>query len=247
MIEVHIIAFNECEMIPFTLAHYGMFCGRMIVHDGGSTDGTRDIAKSFGAEVHDFLTDGVNDKLFKENKETAWKGTDADWVITADCDELLHAPNGWFSTLAAYESNNEVVIKPRGYEMFSDTMPEPDIHIIDQIKQGAEDAKWYAKPILFRPKLIKELIFSAGSHTCWVKTTDGRKIDDPQVPTTPPCLLLHFHHIGGLDRITRRYDGQQKRHSETNRKNRWGNYSAPRKHAMDKRRMILAGLRQVID
>lgn len=245
-VEVHIIAFNEAELIPFTLRHYATFCDRMIVHDGGSTDGTREIARQLGADVRDFITDGVNDKLFKELKQSCWRGTDADWVIPADCDELLFAPQGWFATLASYEANGEAVIKPRGFEMFSDTMPTPGRQITEQIRDGAEDSKWYAKPILIRPKLIRELIYSAGCHTCWATTTDGRKISDPKLPSDPPCYLLHYHQIGGLERITRRYAGQQSRHSETNRKNKWGNFDSPAKHAADKRAAIMAGLQRVI-
>ncbi len=246
-VQLHLIAYNEAELIPFTLRHYALFCDRMIVHDGGSTDGTREIARELGAEVRDFFTDGVNDKLFKELKQTAWRGTDADWVITADCDELLYAPDGWFATLASYEANNEAVIKPRGFEMFSDTMPHPDRgHITEQIRMGAEDSKWYSKPILFRPKLLRELVFSAGCHTCWATTTDGRKISDPQTPSDPACLLLHYHQIGGIERITRRYSGQQSRHSATNIRNNWGNFDSPAKHALEKRASITARLETVI-
>lgn len=247
-VEVHLLVFNESELLPFTLLHYGAFAERIIVHDGGSTDSSREIAKEYGAEVVDFITDGVNDKVFKEAKEGGWwRGTTSDWVIPADCDELLYAPSGWSDTLAAFEDQGIAVCKPRGYEMFSDEMPSLEKgQITEQIKMGCEDAKWYAKPILFRPSLIKEFTFSAGCHTCWATLHDGKKISDPQVPTKPEVILCHYHHIGGLERITRRYAGQQSRHSETNKKNRWGNYSAPHKHALEKRKMILAGLRQVI-
>lgn len=247
-VELHLLVFNEAELLPFTLQHYGAFAERLIVHDGGSTDGSREIARDFGAEVQDFFTEGVDDKKFKEAKESLWwKGTDAEWVITADCDELLYAPEGWFKTLEDYERDGVAVCKPRGFEMFSDEMPSMEKgQITEQIRMGAEDAKWYAKPILFRPSLIKSLIFSAGCHTCWATLKDGRKINDPQVTTKPEVILCHYHHIGGLERITRRYAGQQSRHSENNKRNMWGNYSPPRHHALEKRKMILAGLRQVI-
>lgn len=247
MNEVHILCFNEEEILPFTLRHYATFCDRMIVHDGGSTDRSREIATQHGAEVRDCVTDGVNDALFKRLKETCWRGTDADWVITCDADELIYFPEGWFHTLASYEADRRAVVKPRGFEMFGDTMPALDGgQIYEQITMGAEDAKWYAKPILFRPSLIREITFSAGSHTCWATLTDGRKIEDPQIPSDPETYLLHYHQIGGLERITRRYAAQQSRHSATNKKHRWGNFEPPSKHAADKRAAVMAKLARVI-
>lgn len=244
---VHILGFNEQDILPFTFRHYATFCDRMILHDGGSTDRSREIAKEYGAEVRDFITDGVNDAMFKRLKETCWHGTDSTWAITCDADEFIYFPRGSFHTLGSYEANRVAVVKPRGFEMFSDSMPALDRgQIYDQIADGAEDAKWYAKPILIQPALIKDLIFSAGSHTCWANLKDGSKVLDPQIPSDPETYLLHYHQIGGIERITTRYTGQQSRHSETNRKNRWGNFSPARQHAEEKRAAITAKLRRVI-
>lgn len=246
-VECHILGFEEQDILPFTFRHYATFCDRIILHDGGSTDRSRAIAHEYGVEVRDFITDGVNDALFKRLKETCWKGTQADWVITVDADEFFYAPEGWFSTLGSYEANSVAVVKPHGFEMFSDTMPSADAgQIYDQIKHGALDQKWYAKPVMFRPALIRELIFSAGCHTCWATLNDGTKISDPQVTTHPPAYLLHYHQIGGIDRITTRYAGQQSRHSKVNVLNRWGNYSPPRDHAEEKRKFILTNISRVI-
>lgn len=246
-VEVHILGFNEQDMLPFTFRHYATFCDRMILHDGGSTDRSREIAKEYGAEVRDFITDGVNDMKFKQLKETCWKGTPHRWAITCDADELIFFPRGWFHTLAAYESDGVAVVKPRGFEMFSDKMPSLDAgQIYDQITDGAPDQEWYSKPILFQPSLIQNLIFSAGCHTCWATLNNGTKVSDPKTVTDPETYLLHFHQIGGIERIARRYDGQQKRHSETNRKNKWGNFSPPRVHAEEKRASILSRLQRVV-
>lgn len=245
-VDVHVLCFNERDILPYTLRHYATFCDRMIVHDGLSTDGSREIAKGFGAEVVDFKTDGVNDMLFKQLKENCWRGTKADWAITVDADELIYFPEGAFHTLEAYESNREAIIKPRGYEMLSEVFPTTEGQIYSEVTHGAPELKWYSKPVLFAPKRIRKLIFSAGCHTAWVDTIDGRKISDPQVPSDPPTFLLHCHHLGPLERVGQRYAGQQSRHSQTNIKNNWGNFEDPHKHARDKRAAISARLEQVI-
>lgn len=243
----HILCYNEQEILRFTLRHYATFCRRMVVHDGGSNDGSREIAKELGAEVVDFITDGVNDKLFKELKENCWRSDGTEWAVTADADELIYFPEGAFSTLASYEANGVAVVKPIGFEMFSDEMPSLDKgQIYDQIQMGARDYQWYSKPILFRPPLIRKMTFSAGCHTCWANLHDGATISDPQVASAPPTYLLHYHQIGGLDRTTRRYAGQQSRHSETNKKNKWGNFAPPDHHAREKRALITGKLERVI-
>ncbi len=205
-VEVHILCFNEEEILPFSLMHYATFAERIIVHDGFSTDRSREIAREHGAEVRDFQSDGVNDTLFKRLKETCWLGSDADWVVTPDADEIIYFPEGSFHTLAAYEADRVAIVKPIGFEMFSDEMPTLDRgQIYQQVTRGARSTDWYSKPILFRPSLIKKLTFSAGSHTCWAELNDGTKISDPKTPTSPETFLLHCHQLGGLDRIARRY------------------------------------------
>ena len=103
-IQVHILAFNEEDILPYTLRHYSQFATKIIVHDSFSTDRTREICKDYGAEVRDWDTGGVlNDNLSRELKSTAWIGTDADWVITADADELIYFPKGVTQTLEEYD------------------------------------------------------------------------------------------------------------------------------------------------
>jgi glycosyltransferase involved in cell wall biosynthesis len=48
-IHCHLLTRNEQHILPYSLRHYATFCERIFVHDMGSTDGTLEIAKSFGA------------------------------------------------------------------------------------------------------------------------------------------------------------------------------------------------------
>ena len=245
-VELHILTHNEAEILPYVLRHYRTFCQRITVHDAQSTDTTRSIAESFGAIVKDWRTDGVNDALAKELKEAAVRESRADWCITADADELIYFPRGATATLDAYDKAGLAVIKTRGFEMWDDVFPTGDGQLYDYVKRGSPDQKWYAKPILVAPPRIQELVFSAGAHTCWATLKDGSKWHDQEEPADPPTYMLHCHHIGGPERITRRYAGQQSRHSATNIKNRWGNFADPRVHMQEKRDQILDNLRQVI-
>ncbi len=198
-------------------------------------------------EVRDWNTNGqINDVLLKELKETAWKGSNADWVIMADADELIYFPNGAMATLESYAARMVAVVKPSGWEMFSDTLPVGDGQIYDEIKMGSPDNRWYAKPIMFSPKLVSEIKFTAGAHECTAVIRGSLMMQNPERFSEPPAYLLHYHHIGPVERIGARYDGNKSRFSEVNKKNGWGWHGDGLKHAMDKRLGILPNLKQVI-
>ena len=244
--EVHILCFNEEQILPYTLRHYATFCDKIVLHDAFSTDSSRVIARKYGAEVRDWHCIGVNDLIAKRTKEEAVMNSKADWCGLVDADEFLYFPEGHYHTLSVYEADGVAVVKTRGYEMLSDVFPDTEQQIYDVVKHGAADQKWYGKPILIAPAKIKSLSFGAGCHQVWAKLKDGSSWDDVQTPSDPPTLMLHYHHLGPVDRITRRYAGQQSRHSAENIKRKWGNYDAPAKHAMDKRVAITSKLVQVI-
>ena len=241
------LCYNEARILPFSLRHYATFCSRMVVHDMGSTDGCQEIARRFGAEViqHDGKGE-FNDMQNKRIKETSWIGSKSDWVIQADADELIYFPMGAEFCLSSYQRQALPIVKPYGFEMIEDVFPTDEGQIYDYVKNGARDDRWYAKPILFSPKLVKSVEFSTGSHTVEAVLNSGRKAPNPTAPSSPSCYLLHFHHIGGVDYITQRYDENQKRQSAMNKKMGWGNQEDPRKHAMDKRNAIMAKLERVI-
>ncbi len=249
-VTLHLLCFNEADILPFSLRHYATFCSRMVVHDLGSNDGSQSIALAAGAEVNQHDCHGeFDDRLNKRIKEEEWKGDDCDFAIMADADELIYFPGGAFQAFSAYETQGLAVIKPRGYEMFSDVFPETEGQIYDEIKMGAPDFFWYSKPIMFSPKRVASIIFGMGSHWCEATLHDGRKVkllQEPPLFSTPEACLLHCHHIGGVERIARRYDENFKRQSEINHRMKWGNQKPGIEHAMEKRAAILSGVRKVI-
>lgn len=246
--DLHILNFNEAEILPWALKHYATFCRRLIVHDLGSTDGSRESAIGLGAEIvqHDCKGE-FDDSLNQRIKNELWKGTDADWIIQADADELLYFPSGAQLSLNLYEKQEIQIVKPYGYEMLSDTFPpEGTPQIYDHIKYGGRDDQWYAKPALFSPKRVVSISFSMGAHSVEATGLKNRPIANPRAAHYPACLMLHFHHIGGLERVARRYDENLARRSDFNRRHRYGNFEPGIKHATDKKARAMQAYGRVI-
>ena len=255
-IDVTIVGFNEEDILPFTFRHYCQFARRIRYWDAFSTDRSREIAKSYGVEIFDWSTDGLNDMSSKILKSNDWKYPNevdrADWHITADSDELIFFPEGVENTLANYDARQIPFVRTRGFEMLSDTMPDTTGQIYDQIYMGGVDDRWYGKPSLFAPKRLLNVDYEVGAHACTFtkingyseKITGGGPIPTPA--TEPPTYLLHYHHIGGVDRIARRYDATRQRLSKLNVNNRWGNFDPGIVHAQDKRKAIMSTLKRVV-
>lgn len=246
----HILAFNEAELIAYTMRHYRSFCTSIYVHDGGSTDGTQDICRRYGAEVKHWDTKGqLNDELSMKCKNECWLGTDADWVLCPDADEFIYFPQGAEATLKIYSRLGAAVIKPRGYDMFSEAYPTTTGQIYDEVKTGTLSDKWYAKPILFSPHKIMESGFGIGAHESEPVLHNGSRlhVGSNWPKATPPTYLLHFHHgIGPIERIARRLDEKRERLATCNKQHGWGNFKEGRIHAAEKQEFIKAGLHQVI-
>ena len=246
MIEAHLLCYNEREILPYALRHWTSFCDRVVVHDAFSDDGSRDVATLFGAEVIDWPTDGINDILAKQLKERCVMESKADWCAVVDTDELIYFPLGWFHTLACYDSAGVAVVRPHGWEMFSEKFPTTTGQIYDEVTMGARDQKWYGKAVFVAPQRIRSITFGAGAHSTWANLKDGTKWDNVQETTEPETFLLHCKHLGPIDRAVARYARQQARHSQTNIKNKFGNFAPPAVHAKEKRDGIIARLERVI-
>jgi hypothetical protein len=248
-IEAHVLARDEAEILPYTFRHYTSFCEKVFLHDMGSTDDSLELVDKFGVTVCSWDTaDKVDDRVNRRIKNECWMGTDADWVIVADADELIYFPQGHQKTLDAYERAGVTVAKPYGFEMFSDQMPTTTGQIYDEIKKGAADDKWYSKPVLFSPKRVEIIDFAVGAHKCeTIVLKDGRQIPSPINFTFPPFYLLHYHQIGSIEKIAAKYDRTRARMCDNNIQQNWGNvHDSGRRHAQDKRAYILSRLQQVV-
>ena len=229
-VEVHLLSFNEEAMIGYAVRHYATFADKVIVHDGRSTDRTREIAIEAGAEVVDWDTGNkLNDVMARDLKNACWKGTKTDWCICVDADELVFFPDGAEKTLSSYEALGLPIIRCEGWDMFSDRLPLGKGQIYDEIREGVREDFFYGKPILFRPGLVKEMNFDGGAHHANPVLKDGKMFDTwNMIPgNNPRALLLHFKWIGALEYLTNRLRRRRARLSEANIHLGWGNYEDP--------------------
>ena len=162
-----------------------------------------------------------------------------------DADEIIYFPKG-VSTLGVYANNHVAIVKPHGFEMYSTTYPTTENQIYDELKMGAQDDRWYAKPVLFSPRLVREMRFSVGAHTCDPILQNGSCPGNPAIPQEPPTYLLHYHHLGPIEDIACKYDEHRERMSEINKQYNWGWHGDGMVHAKQKRDLITPRLQQVI-
>lgn len=207
-IDCFFIAWNESETIHLTLKHYLSFCRSVTVFDNFSTDNTREIAESMGAKVQLFGIQGeLNDKEYLKVKNHCWKGSDADWVIVCDCDEIL-----WHPKLGEVLRSNigmATIFNCFGWNIFSNEIPKENWL---EITTGVQDIN-YSKHIIFDPKKITEINYQYGCHSFTPEGPKG-KIEWG----SEPLFLLHYKQVGGAKRLADRHAIYAPRLSQINKK-----------------------------
>ena len=213
-VEAFIICFNEAETIHLTIKHYRQFCDRINIFDNFSTDNTREICESLGCIVKPFGIAGVlDDKEYLKIKNHAWKGSDADWVIVCDADEIFIPPPFWNTDITIY--------KTYGWNIFSNDVPRESWV---EITTGMPDEK-YSKLVCFNPKEIREIGYVYGCHEA--KPEGNINFSNGAFP------LLHYKHIGGAKRVADRHALYAERLSDWNKRWKCGyQYSEPREQTI---------------
>ncbi len=200
-VECHIVAWQESETIALSIKHYQRFCDRIVLHDNFSEDSTREIAESMGCEVRMFGIKGVlDDREYTKLKNNVWKGSDADWVIIVDADEILDVSR---EALHDLSKMGHTIIKPFGWQIVSNEIPKVEWL---EIKRGFKYHK-YSKICCFNPKEIKEINYV---HGCHVANPTGN------VKTVEAYVLYHYKKVGGVQRMLDRYKLYASRMSEWN-------------------------------
>lgn len=227
-IEAHLLSWNEITLMPFVLKHYQKFCDKIVIHDNHSTDGSAELAKAMGCEVIQFGTKFFDDQENQKIKNTCWRGSDADWVIVADFDEVLMIRNCmldyfyqpdtikfWFEDLGNHFDSKKdcTIFKTIGWQVMSDRMPENDLL---EVANGYRFDN-YSKSIVFKPKELTATNFNLGAHKC---NPEG----NVKWSSEGNVYVLHYKHIGGLQRTIDRYSEYKKRMSPFNRKHGHGKH-----------------------
>lgn len=210
-IESFLLCWNEMELMPFVIKHYQKFCDKITILDNHSTDGSAELAVQLGCMVVPFGNKFFDDQANMDAKNSCWKGSTADFVVVADFDEIL-----LFDYSKIEKEFDDInldipsIIETIGWQIMSDSMPKEDLL---EITNGFRFDN-YSKNIIFNPKRIKEINYNPGAH----------KIDPvgDVVYSEDSLYVLHYKHIGGVQRTIDRYKILQKRLSKNNRKNGWG-------------------------
>ncbi len=107
LLSVCMIVKNEESVLKSCLDSVSGVADEVVVYDTGSTDGTVEIARSFGARV----IEGYWDDSFARARNAALEHATGEWVLSLDADESLLADPALFrSQLADRRSNLEAYL-----------------------------------------------------------------------------------------------------------------------------------------
>lgn len=207
---VYFVGWNIEQTIALTVRHYQGFCSHIVYLDNHSTDQSREIAASLGCEVRLFGTHGVlDDQAYVDIKNTVWKGTDYDWVIVCDDDEVLYHPDLRF-ILRQEMIFKTTIFKTKGFSIFSNDVPRETWL---EIQTGVLD-KNYDKLVIFNPKAVKDINYVYGCHVA--KPTGNLNWGSVTLP------LLHYRSIGGVERMIARHKEYEPRRQKSRINMKWG-------------------------
>lgn len=202
---------NEEKIMPFFIQHYSEIADTILLVDNGSTDNTISIARDLGNKLDTHVvvlnldTSGFSESLKKQVYETAYRHDmfvgQYDLSIVVDTDEFLYHPHGTRKQLEDYNKKykNNLVIKPKGYEMVSDTYPVYNGEsILKQVDRGSR-LDIFDKCSCFSSNLILQA--SMGMHYSSHINPKTKSIVRPR--SNKGFFLLHFKNLGRYNKIER--------------------------------------------
>ena len=226
-IHAHILAWNEANIIPFTLDYYSKFCEKIFVYDNCSDDETASICGFYSmVEVVKWkgdngMNEAVQSRLKSEMYRQKSRNQGVDWVIVIDCDEFLYHSN-LLGKLQELKDKNIDVPLVKGYDMFSEKFPKYKKSIVDQIKVGSEN-HFLNKNIIFNPD--KDIYYGIGAHT--MNASNCIFSNDFELK------LLHYKFLS-LEYVIDRYETLKNRQSEYNKSQQFNTHysieSAKKRH-----------------
>lgn len=182
------LCYNQAEIIPWYLRHYGSFADEISVFDDHSTDGSREL---LAAHPKVILRDwphepGINEDLFLQHAyEWYPKANPAfDWVFWVDPDEIIYASD---IRKMLEDARDFELIPTVGFNMTGDGLPKDDGRSqIWQVSPFGIPAPVYSKPVVFRPS----------AHVRWNRGKHALENCNPKMAPFS-FRLLHYRYMGG--------------------------------------------------
>lgn len=217
-IDVYTLCWNEMAILPFVIETWKKFARHVYVFDNGSTDGSIEFLKKYDWITVESFGNGT-EKSNKQNsniKNTKWKGSDADYVVACDLDECI-VGNDVIKTLEDCKKNEATIVEAEWYNFVN---PENKMPQYEEGKTLYEICPYGAyvktpKTLIFDPQKITEINYTVGAHRCSPRGTVKRYKPEG----------LYIHHINNalcLDYRLKRYEMQNSRLSQEDRRRRWG-------------------------
>ena len=212
-IDVFSLCYNEEIILPYFLKHYKKFVRNITIYDNMSTDNSVNIMNEYGVNVIPYDTQGkLEESAFLNIKNNSWKGSDADWVIVCDVDELIYHEN----IIEVLTNTHVNHIVTEGYEMMSETLPTTEGQIYEELKFGHFKTD-YSKACLFKPSEVTNIKFGPGCHFSSPTGPNIISIQDSGIK------LLHYKYLN-REVLIKKYDHYRVRQSEEMKRMGWGNY-----------------------
>lgn len=219
-IHTFLLAWNEISIAPLIIKHYQKFSDKVTIMDNYSTDGTPDLARDMGCEVKQFGTKFFDDQSNMDCKNSCWQNDSGSYNIVADFDEVLFYYDGMGDYFdqecikSVLHGSTHDVYKTIGWQIMSDTMPKDDL--LEELNGFRFDN--YSKSILFSGT-IESMSFNPGAHRCNPITRNGNEVE---YSNEGSMYVLHYKHIGGVQRTIDRYKEYKLRISKNNRRMGYG-------------------------
>ena len=162
-LSVAIATYNEVIKLEACLASVVSWVDEIVLVDGGSTDGTLEIAKKYGAKI----SKRDNPAMFHINKQCAIDACKGDWILQLDADEVI-SPKLRATILLVIKKKNTNV----GYQM-----PRKNFFI----------GKWLSKGGQYPDYLVR--LFKRGKGMLPCKSVHEQIVIDGEVGTLKEPLL----------------------------------------------------------
>ncbi len=162
-LSVAIATYNEVIKLEACLASVVSWVDEIVLVDGGSTDGTLEIAKKYGANI----SKRDNPAMFHINKQYAIDACKSDWILQLDADEVI-SPKLRAEILSVIKKKNTNA----GYQM-----PRKNFFI----------GKWLSKGGQYPDYLVR--LFKRGKGMLPCKSVHEQIVIDGEIGTLKEPLL----------------------------------------------------------